>query len=309
MVFLLLLVMNGVLIFVIASTTKTMGLWGNNKASKKATKDAKEEKARLRTRARIVRILGFFEWLALNYGFEPSKYKLENWQYRINRLEISVPYIGRLIKPLELAGIMKLFNIIGIFMVITIYVTTGSLFELVGLLFLFANKVFDAVTLGIIMDEDAKLDAEFPELYFALYHRLVKGTDVRLAPTLRDFLLARDTPEDKKELKVILNFVTDLLRTIHLYGDDSMAIKKLREKYNSVTYVNFSNLAVQALSGVDNADKLLSYRMELQHKNNEKIKIKADKAVRKGQLATWAVLLILFKYIGVTIYLKASIMW
>lgn len=310
MTVILVIIMNAIALYVIAVTTKAHGLWGNNRVANKATKDAKEEKALIRNRKSVLQILHFFSWLADNYGFAVSKYKLEDWQYKINRLDITVPYIKRNLRAQELVGIMKFFNIVGIFMTVLLYIITGgSLIALGGLVFMFSTYTFNIIATAIIRDEDAKLDSEFPELYFALYHRLIKGTDVRLAPTLRDYLLARDSPQDKKDLKVILRFVTDLLRTIDMYQDDSMAIKKLREKYNSVTYVNFSNLAVQALSGVDNADKLLSYRMELQRQNNDKIKQKADKAVAKGQRATWAVLIILFKYIGITIYLKASLMW
>ena len=96
----------------------------------------------------------------------------------------------------------------------------------------------------------------------------------------------------------------DLRNNIELYGDDSIAVSHLRQKYSSVMVVNFCNLATQALRGVDNRDKLLGFKLELQTLQNQYMEERADKMVRQGQRAIFAIYIILAQFVLISWYAK-----
>ena len=89
----------------------------------------------------------------------------------------------------------------------------------------------------------------------------------------------------------------DLRNNIEIYGDDSMAVRQLREKYRGAMVVNFCNLAVQALSGVDNKDKLTAFKSELSQRQLEAMKLEAQKRIEKGQRVIMLVFIILAEFV------------
>ena len=92
-------------------------------------------------------------------------------------------------------------------------------------------------------------------------------------------------------------FVTQFRNNIEVYGDDCIAVKKLREVYRSSMIVNFCNLAVQALNNVDNSDKLLAFKIELSQKRMEQMTAEAKKRVAKGQRMIYLIFIILGQFI------------
>jgi hypothetical protein len=273
-------------------------MWGVSKGTKKAKEDVRLEKSMLKRRKKTLTFLARCEWVSKNIGLSLSEYKQADYRYKIDRLRWNIKILNRNIKPTELTGIIKMLQLGGSFIGVMGFVMTNSLFFGVFILFTLAPLVFHLYASSVIEDEDAKLERDFPDLFIILYSRLTQGSKVRLAPTLKDYLISLDVVGTGDTTnKAIKNFVLDLRNNIEIYGDDGMAVMKLRDKYTSVMIVNFSNLAVQALNGVDNKDKLLAFKIELNHKRIEQMKARADKIVARGSKAIWFVYIILFQFI------------
>jgi hypothetical protein len=71
--------------------------------------------------------------------------------------------------------------------------------------------------------------------------------------------------------------------------------------------VNFFNLAVQSLRGVDNKDKLLAFKMELSQKKLDLMTKKAEAMVAKGQKAVMLIFIILGQFIVLSWVAKAGL--
>ena len=158
-----------------------------------------------------------------------------------------------------------------------------------------------------IIEEDTEIEEDFPDLYMLLYSRLIRGTSMRLAPTLDEYLNSIDAIYGEKSHQAMRNFVMDLRKNIEIYGDDSMAIHKMRDVYRSAMLVNFFNLAVQSLRGVDNKDKLLAFKMELSQKKLDLMTKKAEAMVAKGQKAVMLIFIILGQFIVLSWVAKAGL--
>ena len=81
----------------------------------------------------------------------------------------------------------------------------------------------------------------------------------------------------------------------------------MRDYYKSAMLVNFFNLAIQSLRGVDNSDKLLGFKMELTQKRLEAMTERAKKLVLKGQRAIWAIFIILAQFVVLSWVAKAGL--
>lgn len=292
------------LIFFVLYISRLNNLWGTNRGVKKAKEDVRKEKGIQRKRARTIKLMRWFEWFALNFGFAPSKYKIQAVSYRIERLGLKIKVMNRNYKALEFIGLLKVVSLTGLFLMVAILVVTGSPFAFVFAIMFLGDMVFTAVSSAVISDNDEQLEKEFPDLFMVLYNRLIQGTKVRLSPTLRDYMTSIDAMADSKSKRVIRTFVSDLQNNIEIYGDDSLAIRKLRDKYTSVMIINFTNLVVQALNGVDNKDKLLAFKMELNAKKAEEMSIRADKLVVRGNRSVWILWVILFQFIAISWWAK-----
>ena len=140
-----------------------------------------------------------------------------------------------------------------------------------------------------------------------LYSRLVRGTQTRLAPTLDDYIKSIDAVYGEESHKAMRNFVMDLRKNIEIYGDDSMAVHKMRDTYRSAMLVNFFNLAIQSLRGVDNKDKLLAFKMELSQKKLDAMTEAANALVAKGQKAVMLIFIILAQFVVLSWVAKAGL--
>jgi hypothetical protein len=295
------------LFFFVLYITRINNMWGVSKGTKKAKEDVRLEKNRQKKRLRYLAHLTKFAWVAKNFGFDLTPYKEKTYKYQLARLRWNIQVLNRSVTPLELVGILKTLTILFIFIgVVGFLLTKSPLFIFSGVALLLPS-IFSAYANGVISSEDAELEREFPDFFLVLYNRLIQGSNIRLAPTLKDYMFSLDVMHGGKCDNIIKNFVMDLRNNIEIYGDDGMAITKLRDKYNSVMIINFCNLAVQALNGVKNSDKLLSFKIELNSRRIEQMKKRADKLVARGSKAVYVIYVILFQFVLLSWVAKLSL--
>lgn len=276
--------------------TKVNHLWGNKKAVKKSKQDSQNAKSYARNKAGYTWLLKWFEIFS-HIGFEPSLGTIEDMAFRINRIMQPLKYVERTIKPLELIGAFKLCDFVGSFIAVFGYFATYNPLFLAGFGAFLIKPAFIFYADDAIRTEDREIERDFPDLFLLLYSRLINGAHIRLAPTLNDYLASLDALHNSQDKKSIRKLVMDLRNNIEIYGDDSMAVRQLREKYRGAMVVNFCNLAVQALSGVDNKDKLTAFKSELSQRQLEAMKLEAQKRVEKGQRVIMLVFVILAEFV------------
>lgn len=301
------LIVYGVLIFFVLFITKQNNLWGTKRGTSKTKVEVHKAKDNAKKRNILLWILKKCDYLGNHFGFEPSPVKIVKYKFNINRGRIVFPYVERPITPIELIGLFKVIKFVFCFLGIFLTVLTGFQGYLVLLLFLFIDKIFEYVMEFKIQEEDKEIELDFPDLYMLLYSRLVRGTSMRLAPTLDDYLKSIDVIYGEESHKAIRNFVMDLRKNIEILGDDSMAVHKMRDTYRSAMLVNFFNLAIQALRGVDNKDKLLAFKMELSQKKLDQMTARANELVAKGQKAVMLIFIILGQFVVLSWVAKAGL--
>lgn len=285
------------LVIFVLYITRINNLWGVNRSTNKAKGDVKYEKKLQRKRRILLWLLSKCEWASYSIGVTPKGDKLLDLKYKIGRLNLQIKLLNREIKPEELVGFFRLFMSVTTMIAIIGFFGTGVPIFLGFLVFLGTPWLFEAYASFKIADQDKQLEEEFPDLYLLLYTRLVQGTRARISPVLRDYLTSYEVTYGSEHKSPIKSFVLDFMKNIDLYGDDAIAITRLRDKYRSVMVINFCNLAIQAIRGVNNRDKLLSFKIELTQKRMEQMKVRAARLVSRGRKAVLLVYLILFQFI------------
>lgn len=278
-------------------TMRINNMWGVSKGTKKAKLDVKESKDLHKKRLTYLKILQCCEWVCINVGSIPDENIINDTNYRINRLRLKIDVLDRNIKAKELLGLLKGIQLIGVFFSILTLLLTKNIMSLGGLLLYLAPSTFNVFADTKINDEDIELEKDFPDLFLLLHVRLLKGSRTRLSPTLDDYIKSLDAMYQGKSHLVIRNFVVDLRNNIEIYGDDSIAVYKLRDMYRSSMVVNFCNLATQSLKGVDNKDKLLAFKIELTQQKQEDMKERAKKLVNKGRKSIIVIYIILGEFV------------
>ena len=301
------LIVYAVLVIFVLFVTKQNNMWGTRKGTSKTKIEVKKDKEIAKKRNISLWILNKADYICNNFGFQPSLSKIEKYKFNINRGRLVAPYTDRNFSPTELLGIFKFIKFISCFFAIFLTVLTGSRVFLILFVGLFVNAIFEYVMEFKIMDEDKEIEKDFPDLYMLLYSRLVRGTQTRLAPTLDDYIKSIDAVYGEESHKAMRNFVMDLRKNIEIYGDDSMAVHKMRDTYRSAMLVNFFNLAIQTLRGVDNKDKLLAFKMELSQKKLDAMTEAANALVAKGQKAVMLIFIILAQFVVLSWVAKAGL--
>lgn len=279
------------------------GLWGLGKGTKKAKEDTKEAEVIAKKRTRATKILTFFVTVSdkLGRGLQHrSSYGLQkDLRYRITRLNLRVKILNnRTVTMQELHGMLLFSQLFGLFLTVLALITSGFAIWAWGfVIIILTPQIFRGLTNIIIRDQDTKLENDFPDLYFLLYNRLKLGAHANIRPTLNAYLVSLDLLEGKRDVTIIRKFVTDLLANMDLYADEMRAILSLRDTYTSVMLINFCNLAVQSLRGVNNKDKLLSFKIELTKISNDRMEKVAQKRILRGTRATYLVYVILVQFI------------
>ena len=69
--------------------------------------------------------------------------------------------------------------------------------------------------------------------------------------------------------------------------------------YHSATIINFCNVATQALNGIENADNLLTFKMQLVERKTNLMRRNSQKILRKGERSIYAIWVILGIFIVV----------
>ena len=270
---------------------------GNKRGAKKSSKQREKEKNTQGKRKRAIWFMKQFESVYRFIGHTSPETEFE-MKYRVERCGLRVKALER---PLKVSELIGMFRIIQFFVIlITIVAVTMSL-QLVWVLLLVGLLIPKMILFILqlnIMAEDDELEENFPDLYLLLYSRLIKGSLVRIEPTVIDYISSLDEMYGKGVgHSAIRKFCSRFVANVAIYGDELMAIKHMREYYRSPTMVNFCNLAIQSLSGVDNKDKLLTFKQELAENRRVKMEKTAQKLVEKGNKVILIIYVILFEFI------------
>lgn len=280
---------------------------GGTKSEKKLKKERKqylqEQKQR---KARI-------QWLRMCAGFadkvgggitDKSKFL---WDFRIARLFKQDELIGRTWSSLELVGMLRLLQFVCVAIGFSALVLVGNVFSVILIIVGFViAPVYAMFCDMLIKQQDANIDKDFADVYLLLHSKLLQGTNAHIASTLTDYLRIADATKPPEMQKDLRQFVRDLVTTIAVVTDERLALLKMREKYKTATIINFCNIACQALDGADNADKLLTFKMDLLNRTKMQAEIDAKERAAKAQQAIYAVWVILFEVIGVVLVPKLS---
>lgn len=270
---------------------------GNSKASHEATKLTKKSMKEERVRKRVLWCLNFCTAFAQTLGGKLNTGKSDTLQYRIDRRNVYVKSQRRRITVMEMTGALRLLVFVGVLFSCTLLVLTGSMFSLIFMGVLLVKPILMMLMDSSISEEDAKLEKQFPDFFLLVYSRLIMGANVRLAPVTGEFLNTLEITGSTETKKAIGTFVRELRSNIEIYAEDTIALTKMRDKYKSATVVNFINLATQALSGVDNRDKLNAFKAELTNKKLEGYRQAAQKSVEKAQKAIIIVWILLGEFV------------
>lgn len=276
--------------------TKSNHMWGSTSGAKKAKVDAQKLKQDRKARDLRLKALKFFSQFA-DFGVDANPVKLHDYEYQLTRIGKPMKYLDRVITATELYGLLKFVSCIGVVIALLGLILTSNPIFLIFMGSVFSSSLFSYYATSKIVAEDSQIEKEFPDLYLLLYSRLLNGAHTRLAPTLDDYLASLEYMYGTDGNPAMEKFVTLFRNYIEVYGDDCIAVKKLREVYRSSMIVNFCNLAVQALNNVNNSDKLLAFKIELSQKRMEQMTSEAKQRVAKGQRMIWLIFIILGEFI------------
>ena len=271
------------------------GILGGNKAAKKATSDKKQMESLLRKRKRATWLLGQFESFANRVGGGISIAKKKKYDFYIIRRDMQVKVLNRLWKPIELVGLFRMIGFMGV--LLCALGVSQMKFNILWLciLFLFVPKLWEYKQERYLIEEDAELELDFPDLYLLLNPKLQQGANARIAVTLEEYLASLNVTYAKSEHNAIKKFVRLLRNNIELLGDEVLALTKVRELYKSA-------IVIQALNGVENKEKLVAFEQELTRKKMDEMRVRAQKLVAKGEKSLVAVWLILFEFVALSIW-------
>lgn len=278
------------------------GILGGNKAARKASSDKKAMDALLRKRKRASWILGQFESFANRVGGGISISTKKKYDFYIIRRDMQIKVLNRLWKPIELVGLFRMVGFMGVLLCALgiSQMEFNVLWLCVG--FVFIPKAWEMSQERKLIAEDAELEQDFPDLYLLLNPKLQTGANARIANTLSDYLVSLDNVYAKTEHIAIKKFVRLLRNNIELLGDEVLALTKVRELYKSAIIINFCNVAIQALNGVDNKEKLIAFEQELTRRKMDEMRLRARKLVAKGEKALMAIWIILFEFVGLSLW-------
>ena len=291
------IIVYGLLLVIVIFALYKLNIIGTRKGVKKSSKQRDKQKSEVRNRKTTIFFMKQFGNIYNIIGNSTPEYLFE-LKYLLDRNDVRVKTLDRRIKPEEVVGIFRFIQMVIIIAVIFIvsFTLNFTLFSL--LLLVLLPKSYTLLLKAQIAAEDEQLEIDFPDLYLLLYSRLKKGAHTKIEPTMNDYVRSLN---DMYGVGVghiaIRRFCSRFSANVEIYGDEVVAIKHLREYYRSPTVVNFCNLAIQALTGVDNREKLLTFKQELAEERRVRMDLKAAALVRKGTRAINIIYVILFEFI------------
>ena len=174
----------GSLVILVLFVTRQYNFWGVKRGTSKTKVDVRKAQQETNYRNIILWFLSKAENICKTFGFEPSLATIEKYQYNIFRGRLNIPYVDRNITPYELLGVFKIIKFACCFLGVFLTILTYNPVFLILLAGLFINKIFEYAIEFKIIEEDTEIEEDFPDLYLLLYSRLIRGTAMRLAPTL-----------------------------------------------------------------------------------------------------------------------------
>jgi hypothetical protein len=220
--------------------------------------------------------------------------KRVNLKYYLDRLDKRSVILDRMLTPEEYQGRLIFVLLCGL-----LCMPIGFLFNVAwfigGALIIYA--LFAPATLKAdIKEEDAIIDIYFIDLYLLLYSKLRQGSKARLSQTVESYIDTLQNAQDLNMKRVMLRFSQFFLNNLSMYPDHE-AVPMLRQRYKSSTIINFCNVASQALQGIDNADTLLTFKMNLVEKKSKAMRKKARKMQEKASHSIYAIYILLVIFV------------
>lgn len=290
-----------ILYFMCVYVLKQIRVIGASKGAKLAEQSKQKFQTEQNYKNTILHLLEWCETIVHRIGSEPRDTDIYEWNYVIARCFKDIPYIHRRMKATELLGIVRGIQFLCVVGGIYGFAMTFNAIFFAFVLGAFAIPVvLKTLFQGVIKMQDEELEHDFPDLYLLLYVRLTAGVNGHIASSLSSYISNMNALYAKDQHVVIRQFAQDLRNLIEVYGSETMAISRVRENYRSAMVVNFCNLAIQSLNGVDTKDKLLAFKVELNEKQRELMTREAAARVERGRRSIYAIYFILGEFIVVS---------
>ena len=287
-----------------------IGVFDKNKPAKKMHTEQQNYNKEKQKRKLVHFALSALEGFAQKVGGGISDAEKYAWEFRILRMMQTIDIVGRKITPIEMVGLLRFITFLCVSVGIAGVLITGNLvfivFVIVGLIVTPAVKLYCDMT---ISEQDKAIERDFTDFYLLVHSRLMKGTQAHIASALQEYLNICDetmTYEDHRELR---DFVAYLLATITLMGDEYKAVLAVRDKYKSAAVINFCNIASQALQGVDNANNLLQFKIEMVAKQKAQVRIIAEQRAEKAMKSIYAVWAILAEFVIIVMITRLQVVF
>lgn len=281
---------------------RSFGVLDFTRETSKVVDDIKKERNLQKKRKREQRKLALYASVTNMFrGILMSDLQYQNHLYWIQRLELKSKVLNRFYTPEEYRGKYGLLVLIGLFC-IPIGIFFKPAFVVTAVMF----ALFIIYPIGLkqkIEDEDIVIDNNFLNLYLLMYSRLRMGSRARLQTVVESYIETMETEQDAQVKDVMLKFSRFLLNNLSQF-EDHVAIPKLRDRYKGATIINFCNVAGQSLQGVDNADNLLTFKMQLVERKTDEMKKRSERIYKSGLRSIYLIWVILFIFICIGWYSK-----
>lgn len=284
-------------IFAVYSILKLFGVFEITQTAMKANTAIETARKDNKSRRREQQKLKMFSTITDMFrGLLMNDLTYENHKYYIDRLDIRSEVLGRLYTPEELRGkhaMPFVFSLITI--PLCIFIPWVLLIPVVCFLYLISYQTKYKL---LIQDEDEIIDNYFIDLYLLLYSKLKQGSRARLQGTVENYIDTLESQASTEVRDTMLKLSRYMLNLLALY-EDHVAIPKLRDAYHSATIINFCNVATQSLNGIENADNLLSFKMQLVDRKTELMRKRQQKILQAGERSIYAIWIILIIFVVV----------
>jgi len=260
------------------------------------------------------KVIEVFAWLGRHSNIKEGTVKYDIAENSLKRLQIEA--FGKILDVYEFKGLTVVLLAVSIMLVL--FLETIGLFRVfmpfilgAGLVCFFAyQSIFD-----VLMDtKDKALANQFSDFYLMVYSAIVSPTGSVLKDVVGTYLTVLEdriqvTKKNNPELNEMAHFVRTYLAFLTQYGE-LLATRYLKSRYNtSSLVVNFAALVEQRLMGINNLDRLASFKEELLQRKKQNIKNKSEKILERGEIAVKLVYLILVELALLTAFSNLPFMY
>lgn len=294
------LAMFAVLGFVLFEFLKLLGWFKTDKADQVSKSSLKQQLKEEKFRKNQETALKIIHFLGEKQGVKEGTSRGAMLDNSLKRLQVTA--FNKVLSVYEFKGLVfcilvgsilvSLFLLfVNKFVILIPVLLTGGI-----IIFFFYQMLFDM----IINERDKILSEQFSDFFLMVYSSIVSPTGATLIDTVKtykgllDYKLAMNS-----DLSSTLNEIYSLTSTyLALLGQQNelTATRYLKDRYStSSLVVNFCALVEQRLMGVDNVERLASFRNELLQKKKQKIKDKSEKILEKGTLLIRLIYVILIQ--------------